>query len=152
MKTIYGFRYSCPLHIGRDRPGNGWEVLAYYYFEASVDHGDGKVIRTGYAIPVGFKTDFASVPRLFRSIVSKIGKHAEAAVIHDWMYVAVKRKAHLDGKGITVSGEVAEWRFERRYADDVFRAAMKEAGVGWLKRQAMWSAVRIGGGFVRGKL
>ncbi len=135
MKVL-GFRYSTALTIWRERPSQGWLLRYPYTFEVSTDLG-----WMLYVIPTAFSTDFASVPRLFRGIVSKIGRHAEAAVVHDWMYVARKLTAHQPG-----------WRFERRYADDVFNAAMEEAGVGWLKRRSMWLAVRVGGGFVRGKL
>lgn len=37
-------------------------------------------------VPIRFMTDFASVPRLFRGLVSKWGKHGNAAVIHDYCY------------------------------------------------------------------
>ena len=37
-------------------------------------------------VPAGFITDFASVPRMFWPIISPIDTHANAAVIHDWMY------------------------------------------------------------------
>jgi len=37
-------------------------------------------------VPEKFITDFASVPRIFWSIVSPIDTHANAAVVHDWMY------------------------------------------------------------------
>lgn len=36
--------------------------------------------------PEGFITDFASVPRIFWPIISPIDTHANAAVIHDFMY------------------------------------------------------------------
>lgn len=37
-------------------------------------------------VPAGFVTDFASVPRVFWSIISPIDNHANAAVVHDYMY------------------------------------------------------------------
>lgn len=37
-------------------------------------------------VPDGFITDFASVPRVFWPIISPIDIHANAAVIHDFMY------------------------------------------------------------------
>lgn len=37
-------------------------------------------------IPVGFQTDFASVPKIFWSIISSIGKYNLASVIHDYFY------------------------------------------------------------------
>lgn len=38
------------------------------------------------AVSRGFQTDFASVPRLFWSIISPMGKHTIAAVVHDYLY------------------------------------------------------------------
>jgi len=37
-------------------------------------------------IPIGFLTNFASTPRIFWSIVPPIGRHAKAAVLHDYLY------------------------------------------------------------------
>jgi hypothetical protein len=37
-------------------------------------------------VPVGFVTDFASIPRAFWSILPPIDNYAKAAVIHDWLY------------------------------------------------------------------
>ena len=39
-----------------------------------------------FTVPAGFYTDFASVPRIFRNIVSKYGKHAKSSVLHDYLY------------------------------------------------------------------
>ncbi len=150
MMIVHGFEYVSGLSIGRDQPGNSWRLLHPYDFRVKVEL-DGIVAWEAYVVPTNFETDFASVPRLFRGIVSKIGKHAEAAVIHDWMYVARKRGAKQTDAGIKLTGNDM-WRFERRFADDVFNAAMKAAGVGWLKRRTMWAAVRLAGGFVRGEL
>jgi hypothetical protein len=37
-------------------------------------------------VPIGLKTDFASVPRFFWPVISPIDSHAKAALIHDFMY------------------------------------------------------------------
>ena len=37
-------------------------------------------------VPPRFMTDFASVPPIFRSLVSKWGKHGNATVLHDYLY------------------------------------------------------------------
>ena len=37
-------------------------------------------------VPVGFVTNFASIPRIFWSIISPIDTHGKAAVIHDYCY------------------------------------------------------------------
>lgn len=83
-------------------------------------------------VPLGFVTDFASIPRIARLIIPKLGKHTKASVVHDYLY----------------SGH----RFlSRAKADQCFRAGMKELGVSWAKRWAMWAAVRLGGWMAWGK-
>ncbi len=37
-------------------------------------------------VPVGFDTDFGSIPRLFWPLISPIDRHAKATVIHDFCY------------------------------------------------------------------
>lgn len=37
-------------------------------------------------VPVGFITDFASIPRIGRSIIQKDGPHRLPAVLHDYLY------------------------------------------------------------------
>jgi len=78
-------------------------------------------------IPRGFETDFASVPRLCRLIIPKLGKYTKAAVVHDAIY----------------QGETAT--FTRAEADRIFRDAMADLGVAKWKRVLMYWAVRIGG-------
>ena len=40
-----------------------------------------------YIVPAGFITDFASIPRLFWTVVGHpAGKYAQAAVLHDYLY------------------------------------------------------------------
>jgi len=75
-----------------------------------------------YTVPVGTHTDFASIPRGFRWMISRVGRYGRAAVIHD----------HLcESKVVT-----------RKVADRVFLEAMKELGVGWWKRRVMFMGVR----------
>lgn len=60
-------------------------------------------------VPEGFITDFASIPRIFWSILPPHGRYAKAAVIHDYLYTnAIKNK---------------------KYADEVFKEAMKVLNV-----------------------
>lgn len=71
----------------------------------------------------GFRMDMASIPRPFWFIIGPpTGKYAPAATIHDWLY------AHQ-----TVT---------RKEADRIFLLAMKDLGVAWWKRRAMYYAVR----------
>lgn len=77
------------------------------------------------AVPSGFKTDYASVPRVLWSILPPTGRYTKAAVIHDWLYVA--------------------GRCSRADADAVFLEAMEHLGVSPLTRRLMWAGVRAGG-------
>jgi hypothetical protein len=80
--------------------------------------------------PQGYVTDFASIPKLAQGFISPFGKHAEAAVIHDWLYTLGKPG---DGHG-------------RRRADKTFRIALRLLDVGFFTRWLMYLAVRTGGG------
>ena len=61
-------------------------------FEFYMNWEDG--IRQIFTVPKGFRTDFASIPKLFRIVLSPIGRHGKAAVIHDYLceYGEVTRK------------------------------------------------------------
>jgi len=79
-----------------------------------------------FLVPRGYETDFASIPGAVRWLVSPFGNHAEAAVIHDWLYAVGEKE-------------------KRPEADAIFRFAMKENGVNIAKRNMMYQAVRTGG-------
>lgn len=83
-------------------------------------------------VPVGFKTDFASVLRL-PVIYLLFGDKAHApATVHDYLYQ---------------TGLV-----QRKLADDVFSEAMKASTkLSAVERFMMWSAVRVFGGSHYGK-
>jgi hypothetical protein len=78
--------------------------------------------------PRGFVTDFASVPRLFWSVLPTCGKYVSAAVIHDYLYWF--QPANCD----------------RECADDVLLKAMEDAGVDLVTRRAIHIGVRAKGG------
>lgn len=37
-------------------------------------------------VPIGFVTDFASIPKCFQWLFPQIGKYGKAAVLHDYLY------------------------------------------------------------------
>lgn len=76
-------------------------------------------------VPVGFSTDFASIPRAFRFLFTGHDRTRQAAVIHDYLY----------RKRIGT----------RKRADEVFLQAMEDAQVPRWKRYTMYAAVRAGG-------
>jgi len=92
-------------------------------------------------VPVGFITDFASVPRSVRIpwlpkwvpgfplwwIFSPTGNYNRAAVLHDYLYSIA-----------------CDW-CSRFLADAIFRDAMMRLMVPLWRRWAMWAAVRVGG-------
>jgi hypothetical protein len=79
-------------------------------------------------VPAGFKFDGASIPRGLWSFVGHPlnGKHARAAVIHDYMY--------FTGVG------------GKEEADKTFLEAMKVDGVSKIRRTLMYWAVKYFGG------
>lgn len=81
-----------------------------------------------FVVPVGTRTDFASVPRVFVWLVPKFGRYTAPAVLHDHL-VRVERPGG---------------RISAVDADGLFRRAMRELGVPFLLRWFMWAAVRLG--------
>ena len=73
-------------------------------------------------VPGGLLTDLASVPRPLRWYVGRVGPHLEAAILHDYLYVAWQFK-----KNDPTSERMMQMR---RFADDLMLAAMRETGMG----------------------
>jgi hypothetical protein len=81
-----------------------------------------------FVVPAGFRTDFATVPRVVSWLVPRFGAYTLAAILHDWLCT----------EGIR-SGAVTS-----READGIFRRVMRESGVPVLRRWLMWAGVRWG--------
>jgi hypothetical protein len=79
-------------------------------------------------VPIGFKTDFASVPWFFRWAIPKTGRYNEATVIHDYLCY-ISKKEH-DKKA-------------RKYADKMFRECMQVLGCNVLRRKLMYRGVSL---------
>jgi Protein of unknown function (DUF1353) len=56
--------------------GENWRIAREYVYR-----GPQTVI-----VPVGFITDFASIPKVLRNILPATGPYGPAAVLHDYMY------------------------------------------------------------------
>ena len=84
--------------------------------------------RDVFVVPAGFRTDFASVPRVVVWLFPRFGRYTLAAVLHDWLVTV----------GIP-TGAVSS-----RDADGLFRRVMAELGVPPLRRWLMWCGVRWG--------
>ena len=83
-------------------------------------------------VPKGYVTDFASIPSAFRGLIDVYGFNIEGALVHDWLYAV---------------GQPGE----REKADDVIRYALMEQHVDIVRRNAVYRAVRMGGGDAYGK-
>src|SRR5262245_51024821 len=93
-----------------------WQLLKGIGYQGNVDL---------FQVPVGQETDFASVPRIFVWFLPRYGRYTKAAILHDylWNVKVPKGMSRLD-------------------ADGVFRQAMRELEVPFLRRWVMWAAVR----------
>jgi hypothetical protein len=76
-------------------------------------------------VDVGYKSDFASIPKIFWSILSPIDTYAKAAILHDWLYF----------KGI----------YTRRKSDRIFNEAMMVLRTKKWKRITLYFFVRAFG-------
>lgn len=83
-------------------------------------------------IPAGFRTDLASVPRLFWALLPPDGVYEKAAVVHDWHCI------QLAAGNCTISSHDA---------DGLFRRMAREEGTGLTARWLLWTGVRWGAVF-----
>ena len=72
-------------------------------------------------------TDLASVPPVFRWYVGRVGRHLEASVVHDWLYVAWQHY------------ELAPADDMRLFSDKVMLAAMLASGMGCKAYVIYWT-------------
>lgn len=109
-----------PMVAKTTADGENWVLYA------PLKYTDSK-LKKEVTVPRGFVTDFASVPRLFWVAFPPCGRYTPAAVVHDYLY----------------------WQqsplCDRKCADDVLDTAMKESGVDFATRNAIYLAVRTAG-------
>lgn len=84
------------------------------------------LLRDEIAVPAGFVTDFASVPRLPFVYMVVGGKGQRAAVVHDWLYTT--------------------HQVTRKQADAVLAEALRVCGYRDLVVKAFYGGTRLGGG------
>jgi Protein of unknown function (DUF1353) len=109
--------FDSPALVVRRATDQLWEVV-----EPQVYHG----ARDTFVVPAGFRTDFASVPRVVVWLIPRFGRYTLAAVLHDWLVTA------------GIAGGVVS----PRDADGLFRRVLRELGVPPLRRWLMWCGVR----------
>jgi hypothetical protein len=142
-KEITEFKYDTPLRLYRaietvqQRDGDDADYLVAEPYSVRIRLDDRPYMRI--TVPKGLVTDLASVPRFAQSVVGRVGPHLEASIVHDFMYVAWQCKC-MAGRGAKDK--------DRRFADEVFLAGMKEAGMEWVDRQSIYEVVRLAGDVV----
>jgi hypothetical protein len=141
--------FTSPLIISPEPDGINFQLLQEFDYDVGA-LGSGDTIH----VPVGFITDFASIPHTIIAILAlammfvgfwvgmwlayigaaiilllvkmpNAGKYGKAAVVHDFLYLFHTRPRHE--------------------ADDIFKEAMLVSGVPIWEANLMWAAVRIFG-------
>ena len=104
-------------------------VQAFQYYIG--DEGSGDEIN----VPAGHPTDFASVPRIFWTILPPVGQYGKAAVVHDYLCDECIKCGYQYPPGMKSRAE----------ADKIFFEAMGVLKVKKWKRYIMFWAVRAWG-------
>jgi Protein of unknown function (DUF1353) len=94
-----------------------WELLKDIPYQGKVEQ---------FVAPVGMRTDFASVPRVFVWFLPRYGRYTKAAIIHDYLWRERAAKGTLSYVD----------------ADGIFRRALRQLEVPFLHRWILWAAVR----------
>ena len=113
-------RFTKILTISPLPDGSSWYLRHPFGYDVG-EKGSGDTVE----VPVGYMTDFASVPRLFWILFPRWGKYGNAAVIHDFLYW--------------------EQSSSRRETDRIFLEAMGVLNVGTVTRYTLYGAVRAFG-------
>jgi hypothetical protein len=114
---MLGFAPDSTVDV-REIDSKTWETLRALTYHGNTDD---------FVVPEREQTDFASVPRVFVWFLPRYGRYTKAAILHDhlWRVAVPNGLSRLD-------------------ADGIFRQAMRELGVPFLRRWIMWAAVRWG--------
>ena len=117
-----------------DTVGTGWVLSDEYEVRVGT--------RYQLVCPEGMPTDGASIPRFFWRLLGHPmeAPYVKAAVIHDAGYRGYLVWRH---KHVTRYYEEEHTRSE---VDLLFRALLKDLGMGWCRRNVMYRAVRWFGG------
>lgn len=100
-----------------------------------------------YIVPVGFQTDFATVPRILHWFALPYGAYTRAAVLHDWLLTELAAWSQRPAEPLVSGSRVLSMAGDEppansRDTDGIFRRVMRDLGVPWSKRWVMWTAVR----------
>ncbi|MGY8632556.1 DUF1353 domain-containing protein [Bradyrhizobium sp. 14AA] len=80
-------------------------------------------------VPVGFVTDFASIPRAFWSLLRPDGIYAYAAVIHDWLYWEQDRSK--DTSDMTLKFAMQDFKIDAATINTIYAGVRAGGGSAW---------------------
>lgn len=100
--------------------GKYWRLTKGFEYHVGCYPSDEVIV-----VPEGFVTDFASVPKVFWPIISPVGKHGKAAVIHDFCYATAC--------------------YSRLRSDSIFEEGMRVLNVEAWKRETLYNGVVLFG-------
>lgn len=116
----------------------------------TVEYEDNKNPGFRIVVPTYFRTDMASIPRIFWSIYPPTGRYQRAAIIHDWLYIChySNRSPYLYSVPSTIRASLLSSLptapyTNRKACDDTFLEIMRLSGVSWRTRYTLYVAVRL---------
>lgn len=117
-------KFTTPLKVEVVDNGKAFKLLEGFIYYRENDKND--IIE----VPAGFVTDFASVPRVFWSMLPPQGAgkkqdYAKAATLHDYLW-----------------DKTCKINFTRKEADDIFLEAMTAVKVSKFVRYLLYYCVR----------
>lgn len=81
------------------------------------------------SVPVGFVTDFASIPRAFWSLLRPDGNYAYAAVIHDFLYWT--QLTTRENSDMIIKLAMGDFKIPKTEADAIYTAVRAGGGKAW---------------------
>lgn len=115
-------KFTRPLTVSPLSDGKKWVLRDSFSYDVGYKGSDETI-----TVPLGFVTDFASIPRAFWALLPRWGKYGTAAVVHDYLYW--------------------DQSLDRKKVDDIFLEGMEVLEVGKWTRMTIYNAVRLFGGF-----
>ena len=113
-------RFTNILLVSPMADGKRWIIRSDFGYDIGEEGSDESI-----NVPVGFITDFASIPRILWGVIPRWGRYGNAAVVHDYCYWSQT--------------------YTRKRSDEIFMEGMTVLQVSSLLRHIIYFAVRIFG-------
>jgi hypothetical protein len=135
FRQVSDFKYLTPLILRREPEALQMKDAAEVLYVVAEDYTvsfkvDGNLREL--TVPRGMLTDLASVPRLARAVVGRVGPHLEASIVHDYLFIAWQL---LPEHGARYQ--------DFRFANAVMFAGLDQASMSWVERSAIKAALQF---------